>query len=178
MPGEPRPQKKADKRKKASPVKARAAARSKKKATARRVNEKIRKALLLRRQEILDLMENVSMGAKRGAVLEPGDLGDSAMASFEMDIATGILRSETRELQSIDEALARIEHGTYGVCESCGKRIPPARLQAVPHATQCLECKMQMEREHPRLDGGGRWRPAAARLSPRAGGDDASGRGQ
>jgi len=45
----------------------------------------------------------------------------------------------------IDEALRRIEDGAYGNCHSCGKQISAARLEAVPHARLCIECKAKEE---------------------------------
>ena len=47
---------------------------------------------------------------------------------------------EKREIEAIDLALTRIETGSYGRCQGCGKDIPVARLQAVPTATTCLAC--------------------------------------
>ena len=47
---------------------------------------------------------------------------------------------EKREIEAIDLALIRIETGSYGCCESCGKDIPQARLEALPTATTCLAC--------------------------------------
>jgi DnaK suppressor protein len=48
--------------------------------------------------------------------------------------------------EQTEHALARIEAGTYGVCESCGKPIGKARLQAFPRATLCVACKQRQER--------------------------------
>ena len=47
---------------------------------------------------------------------------------------------QTREIEAIDLALTRIESGSYGRCQGCGKDIPAARLQALPTATTCLPC--------------------------------------
>ncbi len=49
-------------------------------------------------------------------------------------------------LKQIDEALSRIEDGTYGQCVICGEEIHPKRLEAVPHATLCLSCKEKQEK--------------------------------
>jgi len=50
-----------------------------------------------------------------------------------------------RLVYHIDEALRRIQEGTYGKCQSCGKQISAARLEAVPHARLCIECKAKEE---------------------------------
>jgi DnaK suppressor protein len=66
------------------------------------------------------------------------------VAQREHDLA---LTQNTRELlEQTEHALARIDAGTYGVCESCGKPIGKARLQAFPRATLCVECKQRQER--------------------------------
>jgi RNA polymerase-binding protein DksA len=51
-----------------------------------------------------------------------------------------------REIDAVQAALARIAAGTYGTCESCGKTITPARLDAWPMARRCIRCQEQMER--------------------------------
>ena len=53
---------------------------------------------------------------------------------------------EGRYLHHLNEALDRIESGTFGVCRTCGQEISKARLEAVPHATQCIQCKSREER--------------------------------
>lgn len=70
-------------------------------------------------------------------------------ASFESD-RNFVLRIKDRErklIQKIKEALDRIENGTFGVCESCGKAISEKRLMARPVTTQCIECKTEDERQ-------------------------------
>ncbi len=52
---------------------------------------------------------------------------------------------EKREIEAIDLALTRIESGSYGRCQGCGKDIPVARLQALPTATSCLACGEAIE---------------------------------
>jgi RNA polymerase-binding protein DksA len=49
-------------------------------------------------------------------------------------------------LAEIDEALQRIEDGTFGTCRTCGQPIAPDRLEAMPWATQCIDCKRKEER--------------------------------
>ncbi len=49
-------------------------------------------------------------------------------------------------LTLVQEAISRIDDGTYGVCESCGRPIGKMRLQAFPRATLCMECKQRQER--------------------------------
>lgn len=85
--------------------------------------------------------------AERDGVAQAGDDeadASSKLAQREHDLA---LTQNTRELlDQTEHALARIDAGTYGECESCGKPIGKARLQAFPRATLCVECKQRQER--------------------------------
>jgi len=57
-----------------------------------------------------------------------------------------LIRTWENKLASIEQALRLAEKGAYGICESCGEKIDPARLKALPHTTLCVKCKSQMER--------------------------------
>jgi RNA polymerase-binding protein DksA len=78
-----------------------------------------------------------------GAGQDQADLGAT---TFERDHEMSVLNSEREKLAQIDRALARIEDGTYGVCESCGQPIGKLRLMAFPRATLCMTCKQREER--------------------------------
>lgn len=54
---------------------------------------------------------------------------------------------EGRYVYHLDEALRRIDEGTYGICVECGQPISKERLEAVPHARLCIKCKMEEEKE-------------------------------
>ena len=133
--------------------------------------EKIREEPLERRGEIIERIDNMH-ASTNDAFTEPGDLGDWANASAEIDLGIRIRESETGELRAIDAALKRIEESTYGICEDCGKPIPRARLMAIPNATRCLECKMEWERGRAPSWGTPRRRPAPSRSDPPAKADE------
>lgn len=59
----------------------------------------------------------------------------------------GLGQIERDRLEEIDEALRRIEQGTFGVCQSCGKEISRQRLDAVPYTAYCVRCAREAERE-------------------------------
>jgi DnaK suppressor protein len=66
-------------------------------------------------------------------------LGDTASATFDRELDQGLEEGAQQTLVEIDAALKRIEDGTYGTCEVCGKPIPPDRLRAIPWAKLCIE---------------------------------------
>ena len=74
-----------------------------------------------------------------------GDPVEQASADAEADLEIQLHRIDGRLLRAIEEALGRINHLGYGVCESCKRPIAKARLEAVPWTRHCRDCK---EREH------------------------------
>ena len=75
-----------------------------------------------------------------------GDLIDQANLDAEAELQIRVHQTDGRLLRAIEEALARVRHGTYGACDVCKQPISKARLEAVPWTRHCRECK---EREHP-----------------------------
>ena len=70
-----------------------------------------------------------------------GDLADQASGNNEVHIALKLKQTDAKILQAIEEALVRMDKGTYGVCRDCGDSIAPARLQAIPWTRVCITCK-------------------------------------
>lgn len=66
---------------------------------------------------------------------------DAASATAERTERIGLVDNLKGQLDEVEGALARIEEGTYGTCATCGNEISPARLEARPESTLCLECK-------------------------------------
>jgi len=75
-----------------------------------------------------------------------GDPEDAATADVLVDLNLAEIDRDTQELRAIQDALARLKRGDYGRCQSCGEEIPPARLEAIPHATLCVACQARVER--------------------------------
>jgi DnaK suppressor protein len=88
------------------------------------------------------------MAARLGdAATEAGDdEADTSSKLFEREHELALSNNTRELLDQTEHALARIQAGTYGVCESCGKPIGKARLQAFPRATLCVTCKQRQER--------------------------------
>ncbi len=70
-----------------------------------------------------------------------GDLADQASGNNEVHIQLKLKQTDAKILQAIEEALVRIDKGTYGVCRDCGEPIAPARLEAIPWTRVCKTCK-------------------------------------
>jgi DnaK suppressor protein len=76
-----------------------------------------------------------------GAGHVQGDPGDEANANAEAELEIQLHHTDGRLLGAIEEAFARMRHGTYGTCESCKQPISKARLEAVPWTRHCRGCK-------------------------------------
>ena len=74
-----------------------------------------------------------------------GDLADQASGNNEVHIQLKLKQTDAKILQAIDEALVRIERGTYGVCRDCGEPIAQVRLQAIPWTRVCISCKEKQQ---------------------------------
>ncbi len=74
-------------------------------------------------------------------------MADQGSDTMEREMAFTLASREGRYLHHLNEALERIENGTYGKCRSCGGDIGKNRLEAVPHATQCIKCKNYEEKK-------------------------------
>jgi len=72
---------------------------------------------------------------------------DAGSDAYDRDFALSLLSQEQDALYEIDQALKRIEVGTYGICEMSGKPIPHARLEAIPFARFTVECQSQLEKQ-------------------------------
>ena len=74
---------------------------------------------------------------------------DDATEVFEREKELGLEQTLKAHLDQVEHALKRVEAGTYGECESCGKPIAQGRLDAMPEATLCIDCKAQEEAKTP-----------------------------
>ncbi len=105
------------------------------------------KTILLERKK--ELVKSAEVTRETGMVFDPDDLPDEVdLASSEADQSMNLLlRDRERVLvKKIDKALAKIEQGDYGVCESCGEDIGVKRLEARPVTDLCIKCKEEQER--------------------------------
>jgi RNA polymerase-binding transcription factor len=111
-----------------------------------------RERLLAERARVLDEVQTLHDDLARSleeATDEDGNdshLGDSATETLDREIEQSLEENAEHLLASIDAALTRIQEGTYGICERCGRPIGEERLEALPYATKCIECKRLEER--------------------------------
>jgi DnaK suppressor protein len=113
----------------------------------------IRKKLLKQREELLSEAEN-TLNAKLVTEKQSfPDPTDQAAAELDSNFMLKLRGREQKLLKKIDEAIARIDDGTYGVCESCGGPIGIKRLEARPVTTLCIECKTEQEEAEKRMAG-------------------------
>jgi DnaK suppressor protein len=75
------------------------------------------------------------------------DVGDQATAVADQNFLLRLKEREQKLLKKIDEAIERINNGTFGICESCGGEIGYKRLKARPVTTLCIDCKTRQEQE-------------------------------
>jgi DnaK suppressor protein len=110
--------------------------------------------LLDLRDHFLDQMQSVAQDSLRSRAEnnEASAVGqhqaDAGSDAYEKDFALSLLSQEQDALYEIEEALKRIEVGTYGVCEMSNKHIPHTRLEAIPFARFTVECQQQLEKEN------------------------------
>jgi DnaK suppressor protein len=106
--------------------------------------EKFRALLLAKRSEILGnvtTMEDETFKKERSELSSmPFHMADAGSDNFEQEFALDLMDSEKKLLVEINDALRRIEEGTYGICEGRGELIPKARLNAIPWARYCVQC--------------------------------------
>jgi len=101
-----------------------------------------------------DTIRNAPEGSEAsGSGQHQGDAGSDA---YDRDFALSVLAKEQDALYEIEQALRRIQSGSYGICEMSSRKIPTARLEAIPFARLTVECQSQWEKEY----GNRRFRPS------------------
>jgi RNA polymerase-binding transcription factor DksA len=109
--------------------------------------ERFRGPLLKRREQLQTTIKNHDIGGsslldETGELLSSSadnHLADTASETFERELDEGLEEDAARQLREVEAALTRLEEGSYGTCEACGKAIPEERLDAIPWASLCVE---------------------------------------
>ena len=106
------------------------------------MNDTVYKENLVRkRTEILAEQKGKSLSTTMDNNTRQGDMADQASGTNEVHIQLKLKQTDAKILQAIEEALVRLDDGSYGVCRDCGEDIAPARLNAIPWTRVCIECK-------------------------------------
>ena len=111
--------------------------------------EKMEKSLLALKQDLINnLIVNNEDFKEIVEGMDPKDLADIASDDIDRRMIEVIGTQDLKQLKSIDSALTRIQQGKYGTCMKCTKNIPKERLDAIPYAIMCIDCKTQDERRN------------------------------
>lgn len=103
--------------------------------------ETLEEKLLEQRRDITSMYEHDVRAGKESASEGSEDLVDRATNSYNRELWFSLSTGERQTLLEVEEALKRMEEGTYGSCVSCGEEIGSRRLEAVPWARYCIKCQ-------------------------------------
>ena len=106
-----------------------------------------KKMLLLMRKELLHEVTQTMRAESDHLKFDIGDFYDHASTDRDRELALMLADREREKLTHVDDALKRIEAGTYGICESCEEEIDKERLAAMPFTKLCLSCQEDLERQ-------------------------------
>lgn len=104
------------------------------------------KRKLIQQKDTLLSEAGIALNALPDETIFP-ELGDQASAEIDRNFMLRLKGRERQLLKKIDEAIEKIDSGTYGICEVCGEEINIKRLDARPVTTMCIECKTEQEEE-------------------------------
>jgi DnaK suppressor protein len=108
--------------------------------------EHFRKVLLKERERIIGDVKQMDESSKEMGTDGIQDIGDEAATIYNKQILLTLNENERMRLRELDEALDRIEGGTYGVCEECGEPVGLKRLEVRPVAKYCVPCLTKLEK--------------------------------
>lgn len=107
----------------------------------------VKRMLLQMRKELLLEVTQTMRAESDHLKFDIGDFYDHASTDRDRELALMLADREREKLTHVDDALKRIESGTYGICESCEEEIDRERLAAMPFTKLCLSCQEDLERQ-------------------------------
>ena len=107
---------------------------------------RFKKVLLKEREQIIGEVKQINESSKEMGQDGIQDIGDEAANIYNKQILLSLSENERMRLREVDEALDRIESGTYGICEECGGPIGLKRLEVRPVAKYCVPCLTKLEK--------------------------------
>lgn len=117
--------------------------------------EKFRKILLETKQKVVGEIRNLeNNNLKKSQRESSGELSgytfhmaDVASDNYDREFSLNLVSAERDIAYEIDDALRRIDEGTFGICEACKKKIAKQRLEAMPYARLCITCQSKREKK-------------------------------
>ena len=116
--------------------------------------KQFRQLLITERAKCAGEIKSIAQETSKSPREASGDLSaytvhmaDMAADTYERELSTNLVSSEQEVLYQIDDALKRIDDGSFGVCQQCNKRIVMSRLKAVPYAPLCISCQRSKEQQ-------------------------------
>ena len=114
--------------------------------------KQFRELLLQERIKFASEIKSIAQEASKNPREASGDLSsytvhmaDMSADTYERELAMNLVSTEQKVLYQIEDALKRIEEGTYGVCQQCAKPISLSRLRVVPYTSLCISCQRTKE---------------------------------
>ena len=105
--------------------------------------KKYRDLLEKKRDELLTAAPVRTPAAEPGS--QSGDWIDQSSQESDLHVRLALKQTDTKLLRAIEEAIHRIEQGSYGICMECENEIAPARLESVPWTRVCIDCKARQQ---------------------------------
>ncbi len=119
--------------------------------------KQFRQLLITERAKFVQEIKSIAQDASTSPRDASGDLSaytvhmaDMAADTYERELSMNIVSSEQEVLYQIDDALKRMDDGSYGICQQCNQPITMSRLKAVPYASMCIACQRVKEQKNKR----------------------------
>lgn len=109
--------------------------------------EEFKKTLAAKKESIIHKLSSFITESKEMESNVAQDVVDKAETSYTKEFLLSLSDAEREQLILIDEAMKRLEHGEFGVCQACGKEIGAKRLKALPWTPVCIDCQEKAEQE-------------------------------
>ena len=110
---------------------------------------RMEKSLLeLKREIVANLLSSNEDFKEIVEAMDPKDLADVASDDIDRKMIEAIGSQDLKRLRLIDSALTRVQQGKYGLCIKCSQKIPQPRLEAIPYALMCIDCKSAEEKRN------------------------------
>jgi len=108
--------------------------------------EKYRRLLMDKKNSLLSELAKTKNAEEETTEESTQDIADKAVSSYTREFLYSLNDSERNTIQQIDQALARIDDGTYGFCLNCGSAMNEKRLTAIPWSRHCVDCQELAEK--------------------------------